>query len=252
VLPADVIAEAVTAAIFIEAATEPAQALPEVRWVSQLDWPTLAGIVAGADLRSDGLANHLDTLTDSDFVVGVRHLLQGESADSIADLSLTVGLRLLGERGLTFDACVTHGQLGALAVLLDSVAETRVVIDHLGKPPVDAGLESCEGQAWAHAIGRLSDRDTTFIKLSGLSVESRSAETYAREAPAFVAHALKCFGVNRCMVGSDAPVSTRLGSGGSFSDWLALVRGVVGDRDWTAASRGTATRFYLRGAEVNS
>jgi len=251
VLPAEVSTDFAAAAIFVEADAEPGQAIREARWVSSLDWPTLVGIVAAADLRARGLDEELDALfNDCALLVGVRHILQAEPVDSIADLSLTAGLRHLGAQGLTFDACVTHEQLGALAALLDSVDETRVVIDHVGKPPVDAGLASPEGQAWAHNIRRLSSREATFVKLSGLSVESRSAEAYAREAPAFLAYAAECFGVNRCMLGSDAPVSTQLGPGGSFSDWVTLVRRVIGEDDWSAVSRTTAESLLERYSNI--
>lgn len=251
VLPADLLTDIAAAAIFVEADAEPGQAVREALWVSSLEWPTLVGIVAAANLRARDLEKQLDALlTSCALLVGVRHILQAEPVDSIADQSLTAGLRHLGARGLTFDACVTHAQLDVLADLLDSVDETRVVIDHLGKPPVDAGLGSPEGQAWAHSIRRLSYREATFIKLSGLSVESRSAEAYAREAPEFLAFAADCFGVDRCMLGSDAPVSTQLGPGGSFSDWATQVNRVIGEDDWSAVSRTTAESFYLSGTRT--
>ena len=56
--------------------------------------------------------------------------------------------------------------------------------------------------------------------------------------------------MNRCMLGSDAPVSTQLGPGGSFSDWVTLVRRVIGEDDWSAVSRTTAESFYLSGTRT--
>ncbi len=252
VLPSDVMNDGVNSVIFVQAEAAAHQASAEVEWVSQLEWPSLVGVVAHADLRSPHLGVRLDELAGLTAVVGVRHMLQGQPEDAFRDSTLRGGLALVGEHGLTFDACVTHSQLSALVELIDAVPETKVVIDHLGKPPVDAGISSTGGRMWADAMRRLSVRETTHVKLSGLSAESRDEKAFTREAPSFVAHVLECFGPDRCMIGSDAPVSTHVGPGGPFAAWSSLVQDVVGVHDWPAVSRGSAHSFYLPGRLVTA
>ncbi|WP_395243525.1 amidohydrolase family protein [Agromyces sp. MMS24-K17] len=240
--------------VFVQADCRADQSLDEAHWVAGLaaDWPELAGIVAAADLRSASLAEHLDALADiggpdgTRLVRGIRHLLQGEPVEAFADPALRRGLELLAERGIPFDACVVHPQLDALADLLDAVPELDVVLDHVGKPPVDAGLDSDAGRAWADALDRLADRPGTHVKLSGLAAEASDRASLDAHADAFLARALDAFGADRAMLGSDWPVSARLGAGGSFADWAARVRRVAedGGHEWAAIAGGTGARVY--------
>jgi L-fuconolactonase len=237
----------VTGAVFIEADCGPDHAVGEARWVMSLDWPQLRGIVAGADLRAERLESHLDALAEVGRVVGVRHPLQGEDVEHWSDDGrLLGGLRMIAERGWTFDACVRWTQLDALADLLARVPQASVVLDHLGKPPVTSGPESPEGLAWEAALTRVADRAQTFIKLSGLAAEADHAQTLARHGDAFLGRAIDLFGAERAMIGSDWPVSRHLGGASSTANWIAQVARVADLKgaDWTAIASGTAERFY--------
>ena len=239
----------VTAAIFIQAGCADEQSLDEARWVAGLGeaWPELAAIVAAADLLDPiALAAHLDALDALDGVVGIRHLLQGESPAVFADPALLDSLRLLAARGLTFDACITHSQLPALIGLLEQVPELDVVLDHLGKPPVDAGIGTGAGRAWAHGVTELAARPRTTVKISGLAAEASGTETFDANADAFIEHAVAAFGTSRAMLGSDWPVSRYLGAGGTFAAWIDRVHRVTGatGSDREQLDRGTALHFY--------
>ena len=240
----------VTGMVFVQADCAPRSAIDEARWVDGLEWSELAGIVAGADLHDlVGLAAHLDALATIPRVVGVRHLLQGEPDDFLTSAVLHDGLAAIAERGLTFDACVRHEQLPLLVALLADVPALQVVVDHLGKPPVDDGIDSEPGRRWAAAIDELAALDSVTIKVSGLAPEARDARSLDRNAAGFIRHALGAFGGHRSMIGSDWPVSARLGAGGTFSDWVDRVHAVTGpstaERDLIDA--GTAAAFYRLG-----
>jgi L-fuconolactonase len=237
----------VTGMVFVQADCAPGSAIDEARWVDGLEWSELAAIVAGADLRDHaGLAAHLDALATIPRVAGVRHLLQGEPDDFLTSAVLRDGLAAIAERGLTFDACVRHEQLPVLVALLARMPALRVVVDHLGKPPVDDGIDSEPGRRWAAAIDELAALDSVTIKVSGLSPEARDAGSLDRNAGDFIRHALGAFGAHRSMIGSDWPVSARLGAGGTFSDWIDRVHAATGpstaERD--AIDAGTAAAFY--------
>ena len=234
-----------TGAIFVQAADDGSDPVAEARWVSGLDWPELVGIVAAADLGrpSADVAAQLDDLAAIGKVVGVRHLLQDTPADRFS--TIAEGLRIVASRGLTFDACVRHGQLRALTALLESAPDLTVVLDHLGKPPVDEGMASLTGSAWASALRDLAARPRTYVKLSGLTAESQDPDAFNRHVDAFLEHALNAFGPERAMIASDWPVSTSFGVGGSFAEWVARVRRIVPESAWPAVSTQTALRAYL-------
>jgi len=230
-------------AIFVEADARADLALAEVRWVAGLDWPGLRGIVAAADLRGPTLGADLDALTATGPVVGVRDLLQDEPVAQWRPRERADGLRELARRGLTFDACVRHPQLDALADLLEAAPETRVVLDHLGKPPLDAGLHSAAGQTWQRALRRIAALPRTGVKLSGLPAETDDRALFDAHADAFLEAALEAFGPERAMFGSDWPVSAMRGVAESAGTWAARVRRVAGD-GWDAVSRRTGAAFY--------
>ena len=248
-LPADVDrADArVTGMVFVQADCNPRSALDEARWVDGLDWAELAGIVAGVDFRDrSGLTAHLDALIAIRRVVGVRHLLQDEPDGFFTSPALREGFAALGERRLTFDACVRHEQLPLLVSLLPTMPSLRVVVDHLGKPPVDEGIDSEPGRRWASAIDELAALDSVSIKVSGLAPEARDARSLDRNAGAFIRHAVDAFGAERSMIGSDWPVSARLGAAETFAEWIDRVHDATvpstAERD--ALDAGTAASFY--------
>lgn len=235
-------------AIFVQADCVDDQALDEARWVagSSVAWRFIKGIVAGADLRSERLDAHLDALRAIPLVVGVRHLLHAESEVSLSDPALARGLRAVRDHDLTFDACVRHEHLGALADLIDAIPGLRVVIDHVGKPPLASGITSEVGRRWAAGIARLADQPNVYVKLSGLPAESPDRDALDRHAAGFVAHAVGAFGPERSMLGSDWPVSTLLGGAEGPDEWTARVQTAVGlDPDeWDAVSQGAGSHFY--------
>jgi len=87
--------------------------------------------------------------------------------------------------------------------------------------------------------------DTHVVKLSGLTAESADREAFDRHADDFIAHALDAFGADRCVVGSDWPVSAWFGVGGRFADWVDRVRRLVGEAAWPLVAATTARRVYL-------
>ncbi len=234
-----------TRMVFVEADRLPHQGLAEARWVDALDWPELAGIVAYADLTAS-VAAALDDLMSIDRVVGIRHSLQGAPAEIWNLAALADGLRELAGRGLTFDACVRHAQLPTLATLLEQVPEAAVVVDHLGKPPVDAGLDSDAGRAWHDALRRIAALPRAHLKLSGLAAETTDAAAYREHVDAFLAAGVAAFGAARCMIGGDWPVSAHIGVGTTLAGWIDRVRRATsasGD-DWERLCDRTGAAFY--------
>lgn len=234
-----------TRMVFVQADCLPEQSVAEVRWVAEAAWPELAGVVAAADLRDTALGDRLDELGSAGPLRGIRHLLQGEAVERFEEPALRRGLETLAARDLPFDACVRHEQLGALADLLEQVPALRVVLDHIGKPPVADGIDSAPGRAWRTGIERIAALPGTYVKLSGLIPEAPDERTLRRNGPAFVRAALAAFGPDRAMLGSDWPVSGIWGPDIGFAAWVDLVREQTPDRaSWDAVATVSATRFY--------
>ncbi len=220
--------------------------LDEVTWVESLRWAGLVGIVADIDLGAEGLRDDLAVLGAHPLVRGGRHLLQDLPAGALRESGFGRGLRAVADAGMVFDACVTWSQLNELTVLLRTGGGGSVVLDHLGKPPIDAGIDSEPGRAWLAALRSLADLDGVSVKLSGLRAEAPHVRSLRVHAPGFLAAALEVFGPDRCMLGSDWPVSTGAVAGFSTAEWFEMVRGVAG-AEWARVAAGTAERVYRLG-----
>lgn len=231
-------------AVFVQADCRDHEALDEVRWVQDVGRPLVCGIVAYAPVHRGAAAGpELDALADVPLVVGVRRLLQGGPVEAILDRDLTAGVRLLAERELTFDVCVSHEQLPAVARLVEACPETSFVLDHLGKPPVAAGLLD----PWRKDIARLAALPNVTCKLSGLATEAAGGWTSADVRP-YLEHALETFGPRRCMIGSDWPVLTLAGTMESWFDAVLDVVGPLPETDRRAVLCETASSVYGLGS----
>jgi L-fuconolactonase len=227
-------------AIFVQADCREDEALDEVRWVQDVGRPLVCGIVAYAPVHHGAASEpELTALAELPLVVGVRRLLQGAPLEAIVAPRLADGVRLLAERKLTFDLCVSHEQLRAVAQLVQACPDTSFVLDHLGKPPVAAGRLD----PWRDDVARLAAFPNVTCKLSGLATEAAPDWTSADVLP-YLAHALETFGPTRCMVGSDWPVLTLAGT---MEGWFDIVLGIVDglpEHDRQAVLRGTAATVY--------
>jgi predicted TIM-barrel fold metal-dependent hydrolase len=145
-----------------------------------------AGIVA--------FMGDLDALSKRPLVVGVRQVLQGEASFD----PYIPKIARAGELGLVFDACVTQEQLPRLTRLVQACPETTIVLDHLGKPH--------SPQPWGDDLARLAELPNVRCKLSGMEAELGPEWTEADVRP-YLEHALAVFGAERCLYGSDWPLT---------------------------------------------
>ncbi|SDE11588.1 amidohydrolase family protein [Auraticoccus monumenti] len=245
-----------TASVVVQAESRPDQALAEVVWVEEQAAAgrplgvDVVAVVAAAPVDSPGLADHLDRLAEHPLVTGVRRLLQAEPAGAVVGEAMADGLRLVGERGLTFDVCVRSDQLDEVTELVRRAPGTRCVLDHLGKPPL---REPGSRESWARALETLAAASPDLVlKLSGLGAEADPDGPLAEQALWFLRRGVEVFGAGRCMIGSDWPVSAQgRGAGYDWTSWVALVREAcagASTEEWAAVSTGTARRTYLGGA----
>jgi L-fuconolactonase len=180
---------------------------------------------------------------------GVRCLVADDPMDWLGGSDVRALFRELAIRDLTWDVVpITAEQIAAVAGLARDLPDLRIVIDHLGRPPIDtSGWEP-----WATNISRLAELPNVAMKLSvGINVLS----SWKRWDPAAIApyakHAIASFGPGRLMLGSNWPV-VELGTDfvTAWSDLRAIAFDELGDpKDRASIAGGTATAVY--GLRVN-
>jgi L-fuconolactonase len=229
--------------VFVQADCRDSEALDEVAWVSRLAEaePRIQAIVAHAALeRGSRVGDHLEMLAGYPRVAGVRRLLQDEPDGLMARPSFVAGVRLLAEFGFSFDVCVRHPQLPAVAGLVAVCPEVTFVLDHLGKPAVAAGVLD----PWRADLRALAQLPNVLCKLSGLTTEAAPGSWRAADLEPYLAHAIDVFGPERCLVGSDWPVSTLATT---YEQWFDLVLDAlsgIGESELRGVLAGNAGAAY--------
>lgn len=177
--------------------------------------------IAWAQLESESLGERLDRLVELPVVRGVRRTCQIEAdPEFCARPAYIRGARMLGERGLLCEICVRLGQVSAVPRLAAEAPETRIVLQHVGKPDLTAPPTA----GWLRAIEALGALPNVDCKLS-VVVHSESDEPYRAERLApYVEHAVACFGWRRLVYGSNWPVSTAVIG---YPEWVDMLTGIL-------------------------
>ena len=209
--------------------------------------PEVAGVVAWLPLADAELPQVLEQRLATGHMVGVRALVH-EMADRewLLRPDVAAGLDAVAAAGLPFDL-VTSGPeaLSLVPRLVERHPTLRIVIDHLGKPPV--GGDAASFARWRGLLRDAAASPRVAAKLSGLAsaVGSPDAWTAADLRPV-VDEAVEAFGAERLMYGGDWPVSILAGGCARVFDGLHEVLDVSAD-ELAQIHRGTATRWYRLG-----
>jgi L-fuconolactonase len=133
--------------------------------------------------------------------------------------------------------------LAHVPTICDRHPDLRLVIDHLGKPPI-RGSEA-QFRSWRHLLARAAESPRVYAKVSGLypAVGDTTAWT-ADDLRAVVAVALEIFGPDRLMLGSDWPVSVLAGGYGRVWGQLSRIVEELDPAERSALLGGTASAFY--------
>jgi L-fuconolactonase len=175
-------------------------------------------------------------------LVGVRHLISNESDPRwLLQSGVLESLKLLAAAKLAFDAIpVTAAQFESVLEVAQQLPELRIVMNHLGRPPIpEQGWEP-----WATQIARAAEHRNMSIKLSiGLDIIMRWRWS-ADEVRRYSDHVLDLFSPDRVMAASNWPVILL---GASYAEtWNGVTDLVVGlSADERRAVLGsTAKRIY--------
>ncbi len=212
------------AMVFLQCEAEPSQYLDEARWVAGLakQEPRLKGMVAFAPVeRGAAVRDELEKLAEIDLLRGVRRLLQSEPDPAFClRPDFIEGVRALEGFGLSFDICILHHQLKNVIEFARQVPNVPLILDHIGKPGIKAGLMS----PWAEEMRALAALPNVVCKISGVVTEADHKAWTEDELKRYVSVAIEAFGFDRVMFGGDWPVSLLALS---YRRWTDIVDAVL-------------------------
>ncbi len=156
---------------------------------------------------------------------------------------------MLAESGLTFDfVTASPAALAELPGIGERHPGLRIVIDHLGKPPINGTPE--QHAEWRALLAAAAANPLTHAKLSGLYSSTGDLDSWTVDAVRpFVDDAITLFGADRLLYGGDWPISQL--AGGYDRTWSAVLEltAPLSTADRDAILGGTAQRFYRIGEQ---
>ncbi len=136
-------------------------------------------------------------------LVGIRHLSHTEAdPDWLVRDQVIESLHHVADAGLVFEVPAEYPRhIAHVATIADEVPTLRIVIDHLGKPP----LGTDQMMEWERLIRDVAARPNVHAKVSGLNTMAPTPWSADDLRPA-IDVALDSFGPERLLFGSDWPV----------------------------------------------
>jgi L-fuconolactonase len=194
--------------------------------------PFVLGVVGWVDLTDEDVALVLAGLGGK--LIGVRHQVHDEPDPAwLLRPDVQRGLAAVGASGLPFDLLVRTRELPAAIETARRHPDVRFVLDHVAKPPLRSGNLA----PWADRVAALADLDNVTCKLSGLFTEAEPGA----DLTSTLEQALRWFGPERCLFGSDWPVCLLATD---YAGALELVRNAVAEQDAEMVLAATAVRIY--------
>jgi L-fuconolactonase len=208
---------------------------------AQFDW--VAAVVGWVPLNKPAeAAKKLKEYTQNPLFRGIRHLIHEESDPNwLIQAEVIEGLKQLAYLGLTFDAvAVLPKHLLHVATIADKIPDLKIVIDHLGKPPI----KDKQMEPWASLIKQAGAYPNVYAKLSGLNTAADWESWSAEDIQPYINYAFEIFGADRLMFGSDWPVANLAGDYSKV--WIEMNKAFEGrsEAEIDAVLGGTAIEFY--------
>ena len=207
----------VTHTVLIQSANSYADTEYMFEQAARYSW--IAGVSGWVPLLYPDVAGRaIERFKRNPLFVGMRHLIHNEADPKwLLQERVIEGLRLLGDNGLAFDlVAVNHEHLACVPVIGERVPGLKIVIDHLGQPPIQSGGFG----EWGEDMKTAAENPNVYAKISGLGTASGMWETWtADHIRPYVDFVLEVFGPARCMAGGDWPVSVL--AGGYVKAWTA-------------------------------
>lgn len=169
--------------------------------------PRIAGVIGWHDLTGPDPQDLLQVAlggVDGAKLVGLRHQATDEADPNwLARPDVVATAQAASRTGLSVDLLVGERELPAAIKLVDAAPSTRFILDHAGNP----GPEPFNS-IWPRLTAELAQRPNVACKLSGLPARGRNLSWSGDTTDSIIDHIATVFGVDRCLWGSDWPVSS--------------------------------------------
>jgi predicted TIM-barrel fold metal-dependent hydrolase len=212
----------IRSAVFMESGATAPDDHDEARFIRSLSTeaacPILA-LIATCRPEREGFERFVDEL-DRSAVVGLRRILHVEDDGLSRTERFRENIRLLGERGLTFDLCFQARQLPLAVELALACPGVSFVLDHCGVPDI----ASAESEPWRTDITALADLPNVACKISGVLAYCDPIHADRAAVTPYVEHCIEAFGWDRIVWGSDWPL---VEMNSSLRDWVTITREIV-------------------------
>jgi L-fuconolactonase len=186
-------------------------------------------------------ALRLDELQRKPKLRAVRHLTHNEPDHWITRPSVLESLAMLEARELILEIPVVFPRhFDDVSTLADRFPRLRIVVDHLGKPPIG----SPEMSEWATQLRATAEYPNVFAKVSGLNTALDWPDWTADDLRASVDVAVDAFGPSRLMCGSDWPVALLNGDYDKVWGLTSRVLAAACPDEVDALLGGNAGRLY--------
>lgn len=237
-------AAGVTATVAVQTVADPAETHELLALAAA--GTLVAAVVGWTDLTAADVRSAVDALSAApggQHLAGIRHpLLTEPDPDWLSRPDVRRGLTTLGVAGLSFDLVLPPSLLPAAVAAAAEAPGLTFVLDHLGNVEVTPRPD----RAWAAALTAFARLPNTVCKLSGILGEAGTTgeEPDVSALRPYFDLALRSFGPNRLMFGSDWPVSTLGASYRQVVSAALALTGELSEPERQAILAGTARRVY--------
>ena len=248
---ADVTPFGVATSVYVQTNWPLPRSVDEVRWVQEVadraGWPH--AIVGSADLMADDCAAvFAEQARISPLMRGIRLQLHwhdepayrfAPTPDQMNDPAFRRSLARLEAYGWLFELQVFSGQMADAARLAADFPDITFVLIHAGMLESD---DPAAKERWLEGMKRLAEQPNVVVKLSGLGTFVHRVDPPL--IAAIVGDALRLFGSERCMFGSNFPVEKIWTEFGPLVATYTAALAPYPEADRTNVLRDTATRVY--------
>ncbi len=204
-LPGDLTHELAAAGLDGSIVVQARQSVEETRWLlaCAISNPEMRGVVGWLPLADGGLPARLREFRDASRLKGVRHVVQDEPDPYfLLGEAFNTGVASLLDAGLVYDVLIYANHLQVASRFVAEHPQQTFVLDHMAKPQ----LRLQQFQPWADDLARLAEHRNVCCKLSGMVTEADWTRWTPEELQPYLDHALRVFGPERLLAGSDWPV----------------------------------------------
>jgi L-fuconolactonase len=205
------------------------------------EYPLIKGVVGWLDLCAPDIEQQIAAYATNPKLKGLRMLIHDHPDVNFADSPAHVrGIATLEKFDLRYDLLLRPQHIAASIRLVDQFPHQLFVIDHIAKPRICDAMD----HEWVTDIKEIARRPNVYCKLSGLSTLATPDRLTLAQFNPYLDIVIEAFGAQRCMIGSDWPVSTL---GVHYTSMMGLMEQCVAalsSSEKEAIFGHTCTSFY--------